>query len=472
MGAIAMREKSELRPYQHRIATALYESDEKIAVARPGGGKTIAALTAIEELFRDGHVRHVLVIAPKRVARIVWPDEIKEWAHTQKLTYQVLTGTPKQRADMLGQAVKFNITIVGLDVVQWLLDELQPYPDEHPLFDLLVIDEVSRLRNPSGVRARKLLRYAKRWRMIWGLTGTLRPSGAEDLFMPATVITRAKLWGKSFYGWRSKRFYAVDYQGYTWAPLPGAEEVINKEIAPLCVSLRNDELPQLPELLILFDRVELPTDARKQYEDMEEHLALRNGDAVVLAASAAVATGKLAQIANGFVYDNGVTHRIHPEKEQWAEDIIDDADGPVLFIYEYRQDLEMLRGLLGEGLPYLGDGVTDKVSDHNITQWNAGNLPFMAMHPASGGHGLNLQHGGCDMAWISPTWSPEMWEQTIARLYRSGQSKPVVVRVCMAHNTVDQMKIDRVHRKMTAQEAFEAYLRRHEVVRDRQQAKV
>ena len=135
----------------------------------------------------------------------------------------------------------------------------------------------------------------------------------------------------------------------------------------------------------------------------------------------------------------------------------------MLLIYEYREDLEMLRDLLGEDLPYLGDGVTDAVSDHTSSQWNEGKLPFMAMHPASGGHGLNLQHGGADMAWIAPTWSPELWEQTIARLHRSGQSRPVIVRVCVAHDTVDQMKIDRVVGKMSAQEAFEAYLRAYRV---------
>ena len=456
-----MRQKSEMRPYQNRIATALYESDEKIAIARPGGGKTVAGLTAIQELLRDKHIRHALVIAPKRVARTVWPDEIKTWAHTVGLTYQVLSGTPQQRAEMLATAPRYNLTIVGIDVVEWLLQELGPYPDKHALFDLLVIDEVSRLRNPQGKRAKKLLRHAKRWRMIWGLTGTLRPSGAEDLFMPATVVSRSKLWGNSFYSWRKQRFYPLDYQGYTWAPLPGAEEVINKELAPLCVTLRDDELPQLPELTIIFDAVELPVEAREQYETMEEQLLLRDGDDTVVAASAAVATGKLAQIANGFVYDNGTTISLHGEKEAWVQDVVADAAGPVLFIYEYREDLEMLRRVLGEDLPYLGDGVTDTVSDHNITLWNEGQLPFMAMHPASGGHGLNLQHGGSDMAWVCPTWSPELWDQTIARLYRSGQDNRVIVRVCVANDTVDQMKLNRVYGKLSAQVAFETYLRRH-----------
>ena len=455
-----MRQKSELRAYQDSIAEFLYTHDEAIGVARPGGGKTIAALTAIEELIRDKHIRHALVIAPKRVARVVWPDEIKLWAHTQGLHYQVLAGTPRQRAEMLADSSVVKITIVGLDVVDWLIKELQQYPDDHPLFDLLVIDEVSRLRNPTGKRAQILLRAAKRWKMIWGLSGTLRPSGPADLFMPATVITRAKLWGRSFYRWQRERFYPLDYNGYNWAPLPGAEEVINREIAPLCVTLREDELPQLPELSVIFDRVVLPPAARKQYEDMERKLMTGLGDNVVLAASAAVATGKLAQIANGFIYDNqGITERIHDEKRDWLQDIVDNAAGPTLLIYEYREDLEMMREILGEDLPYLGDGVTDVKSDAHIAAWNRKELPFMALHPASGGHGLNLQHGGADMAWVSPTWSPELWEQTIARLHRSGQIHPVIVRVCTAADTVDRMKIDRVHHKMTAQEAFEAYLR-------------
>jgi len=455
-----MRQKSELRPYQDRIAEFLYCHDEAIGVARPGSGKTTAALTAIEELIRDKHIRHALVIAPKRVARVVWPDEIKLWAHTQGLSYEVLAGTPRERAELLAAAPGRRLTIVGLDVVDWLIKELQQYPDDHPLFDLLVIDEVSRLRNPTGKRAQILLRAAKRWKMIWGLSGTLRPSGPADLFMPATVVTRAKLWGRSFYRWQRERFYPLDYNGYNWAPLPGAEEVINREIAPLCVTLREDELPQLPELSVIFDRVVLPPAARQQYEDMERKLMTGLGDNVVLAASAAVATGKLAQIANGFIYDNqGITERIHDEKRDWLQDIVDNAAGPTLLIYEYREDLEMMREILGEDLPYLGDGVTDVKSDAHIAAWNRKELPFMALHPASGGHGLNLQHGGADMAWVSPTWSPELWEQTIARLHRSGQIHPVIVRVCTAADTVDRMKIDRVHHKMTAQEAFEAYLR-------------
>ena len=454
-----MRQKSELRHYQQRIATELYQNDEKLCVARPGAGKTVAAATAIGELIEGGHIRHALVIAPKRVAQTVWPEELWDWAHTSGLRWQVLYGTPAQRAVMLGHADQYDLTIVGLDLVDWLINRLTLLPPDHPLFDLLVLDEISKLRNPKGVRANLIAKHAARWRMIWGLSGTLRPSGAEDLFMPARIVTRNKLWGKSFYRWQRERFYPTDHMGYVWKPLPGQEDRINAEIAPYVVSLRDDELPQLPELSILLDRVELPTAARRAYDDMHRKLVMDSAGLPITAASAAVATGKLAQLANGFVYSNeGETIQIHQEKRQWIADIIDDAAAPVLIVYEYLADLQMLFDLLGEDLPYLGSGTADKQTADYIVRWNKGELPFMALHPASGGHGLNLQHGGSDLVWLSPTWSPELWEQTIARLHRSGQNRPVMVRVCIANATVDDLKLDRVHRKMDAQQAFERYL--------------
>jgi SNF2 family DNA or RNA helicase len=452
-----MRPKSDLRPYQDRIAGFLYEHDEALCVIRPGGGKTIAALTAIEELIRDKVIRHALIIAPKRVARSVWPDELREWAHITKLRYVVLDGPPDERSKLLTTAALRDVTIIGIDLVQWLVDELVQLPRSHPAFDLLVIDEISKLRDPKGKRAKALAGLAHNWKMIWGLSGTLRPSSAQDLFMPARVVTRAKLWGKSFYKWRQAHFYPTDYMQYDWKPLPGAEDTLNAQLAPLTVTLTENEAPQLPDLQIILDEIELPVEARQHYDRMEHSLVTED----VIAANAAIATGKLAQIANGFVYNEGyATRRIHEEKAEWLCDVIEQAAGPTLLVYEFREDLRLMQHLL-PGLLYLGASVSDSDAAIAIAEWNAGRLPFMALHPAAGGHGLNLQHGGADMAWISPTWSPELWEQTTARLHRSGQTRPVIVRVCMAKNTVDQLKLDRVHHKMSAQAAFEAYLRRH-----------
>jgi SNF2 family DNA or RNA helicase len=456
-----MRPQSDLRHYQERIASFLYEHDSAICTARPGFGKTIAALTAIAELKRDGVIRHALVIAPKRVARQVWPDEIAAWAHVAGLRHAVLTGSPTERTAMLAAADERDITIVGLDILGWLIEELLKLPVDHPLFDLLVIDEISKLRNPTGVRSKLAAKHADRWKLVWGLSGTLRPNSALDLFMPARIVTCGRLWGRSFYRWQKNNFYPTDRNGYNWAPFPGAEERLNAELAPLVTTLGADDMLELPKLTVIFDRVELPDDARRQYDRMQTRLITKARDATgVVAGSTAIASGKLAQIANGFVYDEStVPHRMHDAKREWLTDLIEDASAPMLLVYEFIEDLELMGGLLGGKLPYLGAGVTNAQSDRNIEDWNAGKLPFMALHPASGGHGLNLQHGGADMAWLAPTWSPEMWEQTIARLHRSGQTRPVVIRVCVAERTVDELKLNRVYFKMSAQEAFEHFLR-------------
>jgi hypothetical protein len=347
-----------------------------------------------------------------------------------------------------------DITIVGLDIAQWLCDEMGKHDNDSPLFDLLVIDEISRLRNPKSKRAAALAKYSNTFKMIWGLTGTLRPNSAQDLFMPARVVTRGKLWGRSFYKWQKQHFYPTDFNQYNWAPLPGAEDRLNAEIEPYIATVAEGELIQ-PEPTIVFDKIELPSGARAQYDEMESKLM--TGD--VIAASAGVATGKLAQLANGFIYGNDeVAQDVHTAKREWLEDIIEDATGPTLLVYEFLEDLKLMQELVPD-LRYLGAGASDQDSGQAIALWNRGLLPFMALHPASGGHGLNLQHGGSDMAWMSPTWSPEYWEQTIARINRSGQTKQVMVRVCVARNTVDELKLDRVYHKMSAQEAFEAYLR-------------
>jgi len=460
-----MRQSSDLRHYQERIATHLYEHDSAICTARPGYGKTVAALTAIAELKRDGVIRHALVIAPKRVARVTWPEEIATWAHVAGLRHAVLTGPPKQRSSTLACAEQRDVTIAGLDITGWLIDELLRFQSDHPLFDLLVIDEISKLRNPTGVRSKLMAKYAERWKLIWGLSGTLRPNSALDLFMPACIVTRGKLWGRSYYKWRGCNFYPTDFNGYDWVAKPGVEDRLNNEIAPWITTISAADVLELPALTVIIDKVELPEGARWQYDLMQKKLVAKIGDDMIIAAaSVAIATGKLAQIANGFIYESDseekpVPHWIHDAKREWLIDLVESATAPMLLVYEFVEDLALLHDVLGANLPYLGAGIGDAAAVRNIEDWNAGRLPFLALHPASGGHGLNLQHGGADMAWLAPTWSPELWEQTIARLHRSGQAKPVMVRVCVAEYTVDEMKLDRVHFKMSAQQAFERFLR-------------
>jgi hypothetical protein len=426
-----------------------------------GAGKTASTLTAIAELIAGEHIRHAVVVAPKRVATVTWPAEIAAWEHLKHLRYAVLDRTPAHRKLVLDQAASRDITIIGIDNVQWLVDELAKLPPDHRLFDCLVIDETSKLKDPKSKRAKKLFSIAGRFKLRWGLTGTPRPNSLMDLFNQAKILTAGRLWGPSFYKWQKAHFYPLDRQGYRWAALPGHEEPILADIASISIALEEGEMPDLPELSVLIEPVTLPPDARDVYDDMEKKLFADLGDRDVFAKTAAVATGKCAQLANGFLYGEGGNedvNAVHDEKEQWLAELVDSLQGePCIIVYEYREDLAMIQRLF-PGTPYLGAGVTDRQAADAIEAWNRGELPLLALHPASGGHGLNLQYGGSRMAWISPTWSAELWEQTIARIHRPGQGRHCMVHVCVASETVDELKRLRVISKLSAQAAFEKYL--------------
>lgn len=456
-----MRPKTDLRDYQSRTVTTLYESDGHIAVLPMGAGKTASALTAIDELMTDGHIRHGLVIAPKRVATSVWPEEIRQWQHLAGMTYAVLNGSPVDRAVKLIKAAQRGLTVIGTDLTQWLVEELKKLDDGHPVFDLLVIDEISRFRNPKSKRAKALLSQVKRFKTIWGLTGTPRPNGMEDLFKPCAIVSREALWGRSFYSWRAKRFYPTDWEQRKWAIKPDWEARTAAEAATLMSTLAPEDMPSLPEINVIEHWVDLPEPARKAYKTMERKLFAEAGGATIIAKSAGVASGKLAQCANGFMYgDDREPVWLHDEKRDWIVNLVDDAAGsPLIIVYEFIEDLEMLREAFGSDLPVIGAGTTDAKAQWSITAWNARQLPVLALHPASGGHGLNLQSGGSQMAWLSLTWSPEFWEQTIKRIHRPGQAERCFIHVCLARDTIDEAKKYRVLDKLSAQDAFRRYLK-------------
>lgn len=457
-----MRQESELYEHQRRVADYLYSHDMAMGVLRMGAGKTASALTAIGELIEDKVIRHALVIAPKRVALSVWPAEIRGWSHLAWLKHVVLDGGPERRRGLIAGVGDRQVTICGIDNVQWLCEILEKAPLDHPIFDCLVIDETSRLKDPKSKRGKALAKLAGRFKLRWGLTGTVRPNSSLDLFNPVKIITNGRLWGKSFYGWRQRRFYPLDWNQYQWAPLPGAEDQIRREFAQIAVTLNDGEMPDMPPLVVQVDNVDLPSDVRRTYRDMERKLlAELKPKEFVLAATEAVATGKLAQICNGFLYGetNADVTRLHEAKTEWLEETVESLNGEsALLVYEYVEDLRVMRRLFGD-IPYLGGGVSDRDAAAAIEGWNAGRVPLLALHPASGGHGLNLQHGGSRQIWMSPTWSPELWEQTLARTQRPGQAAShVMINVCVVRNSVDELKRLRVMGKMDAQAAFEQWL--------------
>jgi hypothetical protein len=451
-----------LRSYQQRAATWLYEKDAAFLIAPLGAGKGAAALTALAELIRDGQRRHGLIIAPKLVATTVWPQEIAAWAHLRHLRVAVLDGSPERRRELLAAASAREVTVIGVDLVPWLVAELAAVADDHPLFDALIIDETSKFKSSSGKRARALLKIAGRFRTRWGLTGTPRPNSSMDLFMPAAVITDGALWGRAFVPWQKRHFRPRDPFGREWAALPGAEERIADAFSTVAMTVADEDMPDLPTLNIVVAPLKLPDAVMATYRTMARELFATIEGRSIEAASHLIATGKLAQLANGFLYDAGADDPVpvHSFKIDWLAELVESLDGePLLIVYEFVEDLRTIRRAFGE-VPALGGSTPAREASRLVAGWNEGKLPLLALHPASAGHGLNLQHGGSRMAWLSPSWSAELTEQAIARIYRPGQTRHVTIHVCVAAGTIDEMKRDRVINKMSAQEAFRRHLER------------
>ena len=446
--------------YQQRAATFFYERDAAFLVAPLGAGKGAAALTALADLVRDGERRHALVIAPKLVAKTVWPLEVTLWPHLEHLRIAVLNGTPERRRALLACAGEREVTAIGVDLVPWLVGELAGLADDHPLFDVLIIDETSRLKDPSGKRARALLKIAGRFRTRWGLTGTPRPNSSMDLFMPAAIVTDGALWGRAFIPWQKQHFRPRDPFGREWVALPGAEEKITAAFGTVAMTVADEDMPDLPPLNVVETHIELPAEVMARYREMARELFTTAEGRLIEAISPLVATGKLAQMANGFLYDEGNEDAVfvHDLKIEWLRELVESLEGePLLIAYEFIEDLRTIQRAF-KNVPVLGGPTSAAESARLIAAWNEGKLPLLAFHPAAAGHGLNLQHGGSRMAWLSPSWSAELTQQAIARIYRPGQTRHVTVHVCVATRTVDEMKRDRVLGKMSAQEAFRKHL--------------
>jgi SNF2 family DNA or RNA helicase len=280
------------------------------------------------------------------------------------------------------------------------------------------------------------------------------------LFAPAAIITNGALWGRAFIPWRNKHFQLRNPITDEWVPLPGAEEQIAAEFGTIAMTVAEEDMPDLPPLNIIETRIKLPDAVMEQYRTMAKELFATIGERSIEAISPLVATGKLAQISNGFLYDEGAGDPVfvHSVKIDWLRELVESLDGePLLIAYEFIEDMRTIRRAFGE-VPALGGETSAREASQLIAAWNKGKLPLLAFHMASASHGLNLQFGGSRMAWLSPSWSAELTEQSIARIYRPGQTKHVTIHVCIAAGTVDEMKRDRVLGKISAQEAFRKHL--------------
>lgn len=470
-----MRAYADFHGYQKRTVTALYESSAVQAVLPMGAGKTAAALTAIDELLKDGEIRHALVLAPKRVVRLVWRHEHKQWEHLSHLddAVSLATGTSEERAIALGD--NKPIHVMGVDNIKWLVDILVDLPHDHPFFDLLVIDELSRFKNPRSKWARALKKVIGRFKNRWGLTGTPRPNGYQDQWGPLKLISGGTIWPDEFFGgrggydgWLDRYFMAIDFNGYRQTIRPEWRDKIRADINAYSFTIDPKEMPELPELVPVYHWVDLPPDAMRVYKQMEKDLIAKivrkaKDGRTIIAVNAGVQSGKCCQIAQGFIYGeggHGDAEFLHAAKADMLVDLIDDLAGaPALVCYGFREDLDAIHELYPK-MPYLGAGVSDAKADEYEAAWNKQELPLLGLHPASAGHGLNLQHGGNQMIWYCLPWSAEQFDQTRKRYWRQGQTMRCFEHFIMARNTVDEVKYDRVFGKMSEQDAFIKYLRK------------
>ena len=416
-----------------------------------GLGKTSITLTALNNLLFDSfEVHRILVIAPLRVARTTWSDEIEKWEHLHNLTYAVAVGTEKERVAALRE--KADITLINRENLQWHVEKSgEPFD-----YDMVVIDELSSFKKHQAKRFKALMKVRPKVKRIVGLTGTPSSNGLMDLFAEFRILDMGARLGRFIGQYRNTYFKPDKVNGpivYSYKLLPGAEDAIYERISDITISMKAKDHLKMPELVNTKYMVHLSDKEKKKYEDMKKELVLALPEGEVTAANAASLSNKLSQMANGAVYaDNEEVFSVHDRKLDALEDIIESANGkPVLIAYWFKHDLSRIEErLTKKNIPF------QKLdSSISMKKWNEGKIPIALIHPASAGHGLNLQSGGSTLVWFGITWSLELYQQTVARLYRQGQtSRTVTVIHILTKDTVDEKIMKALADKDTAQSAL------------------
>ena len=411
-----------------------------------GLGKTVVTLTAINEMCRDTFlVSKVLVIAPLRVARDTWPAEIEKWNHLKGLTYAVAVGTEAERRAALLQ--KASVYIINRENLCWLIED-SGLPFD---FDMVVIDELSSFKSHRAKRFKSLLKARPRIKRIVGLTGTPSTNGLMDLWAEFRILDLGKRLGRYITHYRQNYFIPDKRNGmvvFSYKPLPGAEEAIYKQIDDITISMKAEDYLDMPDCIYNEVKVKLDKKERKVYNTLKKEMVVSIGADEVDASNAAVLSNKLSQLANGAIYsDDKKVISIHDRKLDALEDLIEAANGkPVLVAYWFKHDFERIKKRFD---------VREIKSSKDIADWNNGRIPVAVIHPASAGHGLNLQAGGSTLIWYGITWSLELYQQTNARLWRQGQkSEAVIIHHIIAEKTVDEQIMAALNRKDKTQSAL------------------
>lgn len=407
-------------------------------------GKTVTTLTAIRDLMYDTfEVKRVLVVAPLRVARDTWPEEIRKWDHLKDLTCSVVVGSVAERRRALQK--KADIYIVNRENLVWLYEHCK-MP-----FDMVVLDELSSFMNHQAKRFRAIKALRPKVKRIVGLTGTPSGNGLMDLWAEFRILDMGERLGRYISQYRNLYFKPDKRNGmvvYSYKPLPGAEEAIYHQIADITVSMKATDYLEMPELVSVVKEVRLSEKEKERYDELKKSLVLELPGGEVTAANAASLTLKLSQMANGAIYTDGKdVAAIHDRKLDALEDLVESANGKsVLVAYWFKHDKDRIRERME---------ARELKEPQDFTDWNAGKIPVALIHPASAGHGLNLQQGGSILIWFGLTWSLELYQQTNARLWRQGQAdKTVIIQHIVAKDTIDERILNVLEHKDGTQAAL------------------
>ena len=436
-----MPSRNDLHQYQNRMIDFIYNTPKCAVWAGLGLGKTITTLTAITDLLDSLTVCKVLIIAPLRVANSVWHIEAKRWAHTKDLTFSIITGSEKERISALFKSA--DIYVINRENVQWLVEH---YKTKWP-YDLVVIDESSSFKSASSQRFKALKKVRTLTDRMVQLTGTPSPNGLIDIWSQMFLLDGGERLGKTISAYKM-RFFQTGHNGYTLTPVNNADKIIHRLIDDIVISLNVDDYLQMPERIDTVMRVNMPPARLAEYKQLERDFIMQINDAEIVAYNAATLAGRLLQMCNGAMYTDELKNwtEIHTAKLDALDEILEDnQDENLLIAYNYKTDLIRLKTRYPDAV------VLDNDPD-TITQWNNGNIKMLLAHPASCGHGLNLQHGGSIIVWFGLNWSLELYQQFNGRLHRQGQTKPVRVVHIVADGCIDDKVMFAIDNKATTQQ--------------------
>lgn len=441
-----LRKRSEFRISQEKAYEIGFKKRKYGLFLGMGIGKTVVSLTIAKDFLEEFFVCRVLIIAPLRVVNNVWKQEAKQWDHLQDLRISICTGNEEERLKNVNS--KADIYVINRENVEWLITNCEWK------WDMVILDESSSFKNHASKRFKALKKVTKYIKSIFLLSGTPKPNSEMDLWSQIYLLDNGERLGRTITQFR-KRFFIQNYMGYGYDLKPGAAEEIRELIKDICMSMSTEDYIDLPPVIFSNIYVDLPKKALKQYQEIEKNFLLQLENEVnIEAPSVAASMNKLLQICNGAIYDNDNNiHEIHDEKIYALKDIIEDNPNEnFLVAYNFRSDLERIKKAFPEARVLSSD-------PKDVEDWNNGKIKILLTHPASAGHGLNLQFGGNIVIWFGLNWSLELYEQFNKRLDRPGQKNIVRIFHIIARNCIDEKTLESLGQKATSQKQLMNFLK-------------